>query len=183
WFSVRTLSSAAERDAALSLAARLIARPSYPQDVLAREKARSIASLRESLTRPATLADRAFTRAVYGDHPYGALHEVNSIEAIDRDALLDFHRRHYTARNAAVTIVGDASREEAERIAVQLTRDLPAGEPLPPLPEPAMPQARHERIAHPSSQAHILAGLPGMSRNDPDYFALPVGNHILGGRS
>lgn len=181
WFSVRTLSSAAERDAALSLAARLIARPSYPQDVLAREKARSIASLRESLTRPATLADRAFTRAVYGDHPYGALHEVNSIEAIDRDALLDFHRRHYTARNAAVTIVGDASREEAERIAVQLTRDLPAGEPLPPLPEPAMPQARHERIAHPSSQAHILAGLPGMSRNDPDYFALLVGNHILGG--
>lgn len=180
-FTVRTLSSATERDAALALAARLIARPSYPQEVLAREKTRSAAGLREALTRPATLAERAFSRAVFGEHPYGALVSFESIEAIDRQALLDFHRRHYTARNASVTIVGDASREQAERIAVMLTRDLPAGEPLPPLAQPQMPQAVQERIAHPSSQAHILAGLPGMSRDDPDYFTLLVGNHILGG--
>lgn len=180
-FTVRTLSSAAERDAALALAARLIAHPAFPESVLAREKSRSAAGLREALTRPATLAERAFGSAVFGDHPYGAQVDFESIEAIDRAALQDFHRRHYTARNASITIVGDASREEAERIAVLLTRELPAGEALPPLPQPLMPQASEQRIAHPSSQAHILAGLPGMSRDDPDYFTLLVGNHILGG--
>lgn len=181
WFSVRTLSSPAERDAALALAARLIAKPSYPANVLAREKARASAGLREALTRPATLADRAFGRMVFGEHPYGVQTSFESIEAISREALLAFHRNHYTARNASITIVGDASRAEAERIAVMLTRDLPAGEPVAPPPPPAMPQAATERIAHPSSQAHILAGLPGMSRDDPDYYALLVGNHILGG--
>lgn len=181
WFTVRTLSAVAERDAALALAARLIARPDYPEHVLAREKARATAGLREALTRPATLADRAFDAMVFGDHPYGARTSFESIEAIDRAALLDFHRRHYTARNASVTIVGDADRALAERIAVALTRDLPAGEPAPPLSAPALPLRALERIAHPSSQAHILAGLPGMAREDPDYYTLLVGNHILGG--
>lgn len=180
-FSIRTLSSAQERDAALALAARLIAKPAYPDAVLAREKSRAAAGLREALTRPATLADRAFGRLVFGDHPYGANVSFESIEAISRDALLDFHRSHYTARNATVTIVGDANRADAERIAVALTRELPAGSPIPPPPAPQMPQATTERIAHPSSQAHILAGLPGMTRDDPDYFTLLVGNHILGG--
>ncbi|MDX5363727.1 MAG: insulinase family protein [Pseudazoarcus pumilus] len=180
-FTVRTLSSAAERDAAITLAARLLARPTYPEAVLTREKARASAGLREALTRPATLADRAFARLVFGDHPYGAQVSFESIEAINRDALLDFHRAHYTARNATITIVGDASRADAERIAVTLTRDLPAGAALPPPPAPTTPPAATERIAHPSSQAHILAGMPGMSRDDPDYFTLLVGNHILGG--
>ena len=181
WFSVRTLSSATERDAALDLAARLIAQPAYPETVLAREKSRAAAGLREALTRPATLADRAFGRLVFGDHPYGAHVSFESIEAINRDTLLDFHRDHYTARNATVTIVGDANRADAERIAVALTRNLPGGTAIAPPPAPDMPQAGTERIAHPSSQAHILAGLPGMTRDDPDYFTLLVGNHILGG--
>jgi zinc protease len=37
------------------------------------------------------------------------------------------------------------------------------------------------RVFHPASQSHILIGVPGMSRNDPDYFPLYVGNYILGG--
>lgn len=181
WFTVRTLSSIAERDAALDLAARLIARPTYPANVLAREKARTTAGLREALTRPATLAERAFGKAVFGEHPYGAQASFESIDAVSRDALQDFHRQHYTARNATVTIVGNASRADAERIAVALTRELPAGEPMPGLAQPQMPQRSVERIPHPSSQAHILVGLPGMSREDPDYYTLLVGNHILGG--
>jgi zinc protease len=149
--------------------------------VLAREKTRATAGLREALTRPATLAERAFGKAVFGEHPYGAQASFESIDAITRDALRDFHRRHYTARNATVTIVGDASRADAERIAVALTRDLPAGEPMPALTQPRMPDRSVQRIPHPSSQAHILVGLPGMSREDPDYYTLLVGNHILGG--
>ena len=37
--------------------------------------------------------------------------------------------------------------------------------------------------AFPSSQTHIYVGQSGMSRHDPDYFALYVGNHVLGGGS
>jgi zinc protease len=91
-----------------------------------------------------------------------------------------------------VTLVGDLDRETAERIVLALTFDLPAAEPPPDprsnpgpvsslLPRPALPERREEKIANPSAQAHILVGLPGMSRDDPDYFPLLVGNYVLGG--
>jgi zinc protease len=37
------------------------------------------------------------------------------------------------------------------------------------------------RIAHPATQAHVLIGQPGIKRRDPDYFALFLGNQVLGG--
>lgn len=179
--SVRTLSSAAERDAAVALAAELLAHPVFPEKVLERERARSIAALREALTQPASLAARSFAPAVFGDHPYGRISTEASLGAITRDDLLRFHRQHYVAQRATVAIVGDVSRAEAAAIAQRLTVDLPAGEPAPPLPAPTLPERRSIRVDHPSAQAHLLIGQPGMSRDDPDYYPLLVGNYVLGG--
>ena len=179
--TLRTLSSPSERDAAVALAARLLASPSFPEGALERERNRSIAGLREALTRPATLASRAFSAGIYPDHPYGREVTTESLARIDRDALTDFHRRFFVASNMAVTIVGDIDRAGAEQLAQQLTAALPRGEPAPALPAPSLPGARVERIANPSAQAHIALGLPGMAREDPDYYPLLVGNHILGG--
>ena len=179
--SVRTLSSEAEREAAIGLAARLLAKPTFPAEILERERARSIAGLRDALTRPDTLAARSFTRAIYGDHPYGRLVTVESLRRIKRDQIKAFHQAHYTALAASVAIVGDVSRDQAERIAVRLTEALPAGTPPAPLPPPQLPPRLIEHIEHPSAQAHILMGMPGISRDDPDYFPLVVGNYVLGG--
>ncbi len=179
--SLRTLSSDAERDAAITLAAKLLAKPTFPEDALERERARSLAGLRESLTRPATLSARAFSAAIYPEHPYGNQSTEASLSAISRADLLDFHRRYYVTTNATITIVGDTDREGAAAIADALTRALPAGTPAPAITEPAMPQAATIRIANPSAQAHIAVGMPGMSRDDPDYYPLLVGNHVLGG--
>jgi zinc protease len=41
--------------------------------------------------------------------------------------------------------------------------------------------AREEKIPFDSAQAHVLIGQPGYKRDDPDFFALTVGNYILGG--
>src|SRR5262249_19559001 len=75
------------------------------------------------------------------------------------------------------------TRAEAEAIAEEVTRGLPPGdaaEPqLPAVPELASPAS--QQIAHPASQAHIMIGAPGISRSDPDYFPLFVGNYVLGG--
>ena len=58
-------------------------------------------------------------------------------------------------------------------------QDCPA---LPPVPEvPPLQQAQERDITFASAQAHVLVGQPGYKRNDPDHFALMVGNHILGG--
>jgi zinc protease len=64
-----------------------------------------------------------------------------------------------------------------------VTRELPHGNGKePPLPRvPVLDAAAVRYIGHPASQAHILVGAPGIRRDDPDYFPLLVGNHILGG--
>jgi zinc protease len=183
--SLRTLSNPAERDPALEVMVKVVTQPEFPEDVLARERMRAIAGLKEADTKPDTLANRAFSRAVFQDHPYGlrGSGEVDTVKSLTRDDLLGFYRSHYVASRAVVAIVGDVSRDEAERIAERLTSGLPRAAPEPiRIPQVAdLAQAVSTNIAHPASQAHILIGAPGIRRGDPDYFALFVGNYILGG--
>lgn len=177
--SLRTLIS--ERATSVPLFARLLAQPSFPADLLARDKARSIADIKESLTRPEAIASRAFAKLLYGSHPYAIQPTVASVEAITRDDLVAFHTTHYVANHAVIAMIGDISRAQAQQIARQLTQDLPQGAALPALPPVPQLKGKEERIAHPASQAHILIGMPGYARQDPDHFALTVGNYILGG--
>lgn len=179
--SLRTLSSAAEREQAVTLLARLLAHPSFPEDFLVRDKARTIAAIKEALTKPEAIASRAFSRVLYGSHPYAKEETVESISAITRSDLVDFHRQHYVANRAVIAMIGDISRTQADMIARQLTERLPQGMALPALPAVAAVAGQEERIAHPASQAHILMGMPALTRGDPDYFALTVGNYIVGG--
>jgi zinc protease len=179
--SIRSLSSPSERDAAVDLAATLLARPTFPADILERERARAIAGLKEALTKPATLAERRFTERVYAGHPYGHLITPESLAAITRDDVVAFHRGHYSANRASIAIVGDVDRATAEQIAIRLTSALPQAEAAAALPQPALPPAERIHIPHPSAQAHILVGQPGMAREDADYFPLLVGNYVLGG--
>ncbi|MFX6023410.1 insulinase family protein, partial [Acinetobacter baumannii] len=76
---------------------------------------------------------------------------------------------------------GDITEAQARSIASALTRELPQGSALPALPQVAAPKGVERRIAHPASQSHILIGAPAIQRGDNDFFALTVGNYVLGG--
>jgi zinc protease len=183
-FTLRTLSSAKERDQALSVLDAVLARPAFPEAVLEREKARAIAGLKEAATKPEYLADRAFTAAIYPGHPYGAPADgsIETVAKLTRADLVAFHDRYYRAADMAVAIMGDIDRAGAEKLATSLAADLPQGAAAPPLPRVAdLAAGRQLVISHPASQSHILIGQPGMTRDDPDYFPLLVGNYVLGG--
>jgi zinc protease len=179
--NLRTLSSAEEKTGALALLRAVLSAPTFPEPVLAREKTRTIESLREADTRPDAIAGKRFAQAVYPGHPYGSVATQESVSRIARDDLVAFHQAHYVARGAVVSIIGDVSRSEAEAIAIQLTEALPASDLPSPLPAVTLPQRETIKVAHPAAQSHIHAGLPAVSRTDPDYFALLVGNYTLGG--
>ena len=180
--SLRSLVSEPQLDQAVALLAALLARPAFPAAVLEREQQRVIAGLRESATRPETIVRRTFDALLYGTHPYGQHPEPETVAAIRREDLVGFHANHYSAQRSVVSMIGAVSRERAAQIAEALTRELPAGVAAParlPLPMPAAGAER--RIAHPASQSHILVGMPGIARGDPDFFSLTVGNYVLGG--
>lgn len=181
---LRTLSSAREREGATELFATLLQKPDFPAGVLERERARTIAGLREAATLPESISDKAFGKALFGSHPYALseMVEPETVEKITRDDLMTFYHRYYTRNGAVVAIIGDISRPQAELLAEQLTASLPdspAPAAIPPVAN--LSQATEQRIPHHAAQSHILLGQPGIKRGDPDYFPLYVGNYILGG--
>ena len=180
--TLRTLSSVRERKQALDIFSRVIQHPEFPEKTLEREQARVIAGLKEADTKPEVIADRTLMKMLYGSHPYGlrGSGEIDTVKALRRDDLVDFYRSSYMAGDAVIAIMGDVSRAEAADIAEALTKDLPKGRPANVLPPVSLPIPKIERIPHPATQSHILLAYPGLQRDDPDYFPLLVGNHVLG---
>jgi zinc protease len=186
-FTLRTLT---ERDLlakAVTLAARQMGEPAFTDAVWQRDKQKTIAGIKESDTRPGTLAQRAYAQAVYGNHPYG--HQfteagVNNISTADMRA---FYNASVVACRARISMVGAVNRAQAEQIATALLARLPqtpcASVPaLPPVAEVApLAQAAQKNIPFDAAQAQVLMGQPGYKRNDPAFFALLLGNYILGG--
>jgi len=179
---LRTLTATQEREQSLRLAGQLIKAPTYPDAVVAREKQRLITAIREGDSQPGVIADKTLSKAIYPAHPYGVSATVESVGSITREDLLKFWRDNYTAKRAVVTLIGAIDRKQAEQIAEALTRGLPEGATPPKMPDVQMTiPASEKRIPHPAQQASVVLGQPSIARGDPDYFALLVGNYVLGG--
>jgi zinc protease len=187
-FQLRVLTSEPEFSKAIGLMKIVLQKPVFNADVLARENARSVASLKESLTQPDTLAERAFAQALYPNHPYGALVTEASLSSTSLQDVQQFYNKRYLGNKAVVSLVGNVTRQQAEQLANDLTAGLPKGElegnPLGGTDfqdlQAAM-KGQTIQIDHPAAQSHVLMGLPAMRRGAPDYFDLLVANHILGG--
>lgn len=180
--TIRTLSSAAERDAAVGTLAQFLQHPTFPDTVLRRESARLSSAIAESDTKPEAITEKAFRRAIYGTHPYGVTPTAASVSAVKRDDLVRFYRDMYSPKRAVVSIVGDIDRAQAEKLVAQLTDAMPAGVTPPTMPPvAALRSAVQIDLPHPAEQAHIVTGQASIARSDPDYFPLLVGNYVLGG--
>jgi len=187
-FSLRSLTYPDLLSRAVALAARQLAAPAFPKDIWLRERDSLIASIKEANTRPATLAGRAFSQAVYGKHPYGFEMTEASLMRIDASDMQAMYRELILPCRAKVTVVGAVDRAQADALVQQLFARLTSDNParacaaLPALPEvQPLDKPADVRVAFNSAQSHILIGQPGYKRDDPDHFALMVGNYILGG--
>ncbi|MGH8608512.1 MAG: M16 family metallopeptidase [Gammaproteobacteria bacterium] len=184
WVSLRSITENPNLQPSLETLALVLAQPDFPESAFERQRKRLLVALAQKRQSPSDLADEAFYQAAYGDHPYasdpnGTPETLNALKVKD---LRQFYQRLYVARNAVLAIVGDLSKAEAQAMAKTVIGLLPEGdvpEPLPEVKPPSGPIARH--LPHPSTQTHIRIGQIGIRRDDPDYFPLYVGNHVLGG--
>lgn len=181
---LRVLSDPAFLAPALDVFRDVIAHPVFPADAFARTQQGSEVGQRQQDQSPAALASRIFYQELYKGHPYA--HPPSGSRAtlskLTREDLVQFHQRFYVARNLTIALVGSVDREQAEQVAEAVSNALPAGEPAPALSAaPRLKKARYLHHEFPSQQTHILLGAAGVRRGDPDYYALQVGNEILGG--
>ena len=182
--ALRTLTDPPKLKEALEVFETVISQPRFESKDFEREKNRVLLGIQQKGEDPGEISEMAFMNALYGEHPYA--HPVEgvkeTVEKLKASDLARFHKDAYTRGNAILVMVGQVTRPEAEAIAVQVYARLPEGAPKPALEDPA-PLSGSETVttAFPSEQTHVYSGVLGLKANDPDYFPLVVGNHILGG--
>lgn len=182
--SLRSLTDPELLNPSIDLLSEILSSSIFPKASLERKRQQMLLGLKAEAESPGQIASRLFYATLFKGHPYANWPSgtEESLKLISRADIMDFYQRYYVASNMIIAMVGQIETPQAKAIAERLTRNLKKGVPAPVIPDiPATNEARTVKKDFPSTQSHILVGLPGIKRNDPDYFPLYVGNHILGG--
>jgi zinc protease len=169
---------------AFQLVSDVVTAAAFPEEELETMRRRQLTGLQASMGQPGFIAARAFARIVHGAaHPYGAAQTPESVRAITREEIAAFHRARYVPGNALLVVSGDVTPEQARALAERHFggwSGAGAAAALPPAP--AAPGALRIHLVHrPGSvQSNILAGHPGLTPENPDYYAVQVLNMVLG---
>ena len=178
-------------ETALTLVHEMVTEPTLANDDFNRIRNLRLERLRQLKDHAGAMAERAFARVVYGDHPYGHL-SLGSEAALNRMTVDDTRALHaalFTPEAATLIVVGD--RPEAELLdcaeaafgtwpgsarATAVDRDAAL------LPPPDQPDARLAVVSRPgAAQSEVRIGHACARRSTPDYHALLLLNTILGG--
>lgn len=171
------------RDEAATLLRSSLLAPSFDDTAIERVRRQVLSGIRSDETEPRAMASRAFDQLAFGDHPYGSALEgtKDSVEGLSREDIVGAHESALTRDDLYISAVGDITPEELAPLLDDLLGDLPRRGPS--LPEPVEPNlpggVQVEEFETPQSVA--VFAQPGIKRDDPDFFAAYVLNHILGG--
>lgn len=171
---------------ALALLADVLLRPDFPAIEAQKLKRELGAQLDELRDDDGQLARRYFTRALYGDHPYGrtVLGTSTSLARLTVDAARAWHAAALRGGNLVFGLAGDVEHEPVQATLQRHFAALPAGESLEGA-RPAPSRRRGRRLTlvdkPERTQSQILIGQPAPQWSDPDYLALQVATTAFGG--
>jgi zinc protease len=178
-------------NASLQIYADVILHPSFPPEELDRLRRSALARIRQEKTRPISMALRALPRLLYGEeHPYGqpltGSGTEESINAIGRADLVQFHDTWFKPNNATLVVVGDVTPETLIPELQDLFGDWTEAEV--PTKNLSMTTPTQSRVIHlvdrpESDQSVIFVGQLIPPRANPDEIAIQAMNDVLGGLS
>ncbi len=162
----------------------VLTQPVFPEEEMKREIEKILAAIQSEEDQPDEVAEKAFLKALFLNSPYG--HPVEgtkeSVPKLKREEIGRFYRSYYRPNNAILTIVGDITEQEIKTKLIPQLEKWSKGE-IPKVPfAPAFEREQKTvKINRPITQANIILGNAGVSRENPDFYALTVMNYILGG--
>jgi predicted Zn-dependent peptidase len=131
--------------------------------------------------------DRDVRRALFPGSTLGlrVVGEDASLESLDRAALLDYYRGHYTPENAVLIVVGNVTPAQALEQAQAYLGDLTRRDERPPLPDtPSLPKSGPHQVTVrgplPTDQVRLMVGARTVGSTHPDHWALQVLAEVLG---
>lgn len=181
--SARFLSE--NRDQAVALLRASLIEPTFAQADIDRVREQVLTGIRSDTTNPDVIADAAFAKLAYGDHPYGSNLDgtLDSVAALTREDIINAHKDVLTKERLYVGAVGDITPEELGTLLDTLLGNLPdTGADMPGRTDMMVPGGVTV-IDFETPQSVAIFGHVGIKQSDPDFFAATLLNQILGGGS
>jgi len=171
-------------DEGLAILREVLTTPRFQEDKIALRKQQMLQEMQQRNDDSADIEGREREFLAVGESFWANHYSTKAaVESLTRADLETFHRAWFWPGNFVVAVNGDFDRDEMIRKLEKLFADWPfSGETLPPIPT-------NTDFAKPGvylvnkdvNQGRVSVMLPGILRDDPDYFAVMVMNDILGG--
>lgn len=171
----------------LTLAADVLRNPTFPAEHVEKVRGEILTGLERRAHDTRRMAALTFNELAYPNgHPYGVSKSgyIDTVRAITRDQLVDFHQRHVGPREGILVIVGAVNTDEVLALIQEALGDWenPDQPDSPPPPDAArIEEARQQHVSIPGkTQSDVMLGMPGPARSAPDFQAAQIANSILG---
>jgi zinc protease len=180
--SARTLKK--DIDLGFTLLADILQHPAFPKQEFERVRSQILGEISSDNDDPGHVAMKAFNQLVFQNHPYRW--PVNGTEEtlskITLAEVQSFYTKEYLPNQVILTIVGDVTAEQATTLVQTHFGSWKKGVvPSRAVKKPpAIDKKTVQLVEKDLTQSTIVIGHPGISRTNPDFYAVTVMNHILG---
>ncbi len=169
-------------DLALDILADVVWRPAFRVDEVESERRVILEEIGMRDDAPDDVVHELANAALFPDHPLGrsVLGTRDSISAMSRSAIVDYHAAHYTPSNVVIAAAGNLDHD---RVVQHLGSRVPFDRGSRPTRGsfPLAPSHSTTGEHRTTEQAHLVLSMRSISRDDPDRYALSVVNQLLGG--
>ena len=168
----------------LGLVADVALRPSLPDGTVQAVRDFLVRQIRNRAEKPYTVALDTLLARTFGENPYAwdPIGLKDSLERIDRAALLAHYRRHYVPSGMVLAVSGKVKAAEVLAEVERLFGAVPTG-PVPAANQapPPAPAATRDVLTVPGAQAQIFMGGLAPAMTGADFAAMKVVATVLGG--
>lgn len=168
----------------LDLIGDCVLRPTLPDGTVQAVRNFLVRQIRNRGDKPFDVASDRMRAALFGSNPYAwdPLGRRESVEKLDRAALIVYYRRFYVPGQIVLAVSGDVKNAEVVAQVQRIFGTMAPGRvEMPAVPAPPPMAASHEVVVVPGAQAQILMGALAPSLTDPDHPPLKVLTSLLGG--
>ena len=172
---------------AVALLAEVATDPAFAPAEMERLVGEQLSDLEQRRAEPRALASDMATRFIFApDVPYArpVVGTAASVKHLTADHVRSFYTTHWVPSQAALIAVGPVDHARVEALAVRHFDDWRGDAPAPLEFDVASTVERTQIFLvdrEDSVQSEIRVGHIGLPRSTPDYFAISVGNGVLGG--
>jgi len=171
-------------DLGFTLLADILQHPAFPKPEFERIRLQILGEMASDNDDPGHVAMKAFNQLVFHDHPYRwpLIGTEESLGKISHADVLNFYNKEYVPTQVILTVVGDVT---AEQVTALIDTHFGAWK-KPALPartvKKAAPVQRKtvKLIEKDLTQSNVILGHGGISRTNPDFYAVTVMNYVLG---